>query len=446
MATDGDDNTRESYETFLLTEYQQIAAAHFKAGETITNFFKHYLVLAGLPLSAIYYFLNSVAGQAERMKVAIPWVCFLVSVIGTLALTYIANLWFDQILYARVINGLRSYFTRRSKLTFAELDGIRVLPISTSAPPYFGGLSFFAIICSMALVNAAYFSLYLYLIAAWRVSCPLWLVRQLVQLVISHNPLLLTKETIALTGGLLFALFNLGLYWGLTLHRKKWYLQSRAIGIDIDGVLNKHREHFSSFLNKHTGKYIKPEEITCIPVRNCEGLGVTQDDEMLVFNDLAYWNEMPVDERAANFLKRLARLYQLNRIWIYTNRKWPLFNKLPPEVRKTYRKLWQTRYGIKESIKKITKRWLKKHELPHGHLIVEGGFDRPARRFIDADAGKFRVFVEDDLANAMRLAMSCDKVILIDAPYNQTPDAYLPPNIIRVKSLGDLTDDCILRL
>ena len=66
-------------------------------------------------------------------------------------------------------------------------------------------------------------------------------------------------------------------------HREDSYLKSHIIGIDIDGVLNDHRQHFCVLLEKNTGKKIDKEKIITIPVHECPGLGVTREDEQKVF-------------------------------------------------------------------------------------------------------------------------------------------------------------------
>src|SRR2546430_169748 len=96
---------KDSYETFLLSEYQQIAAAHFKAGETIASFFKHYLVIAALPMTLLGFLLSDKVGadpgMANRIRCSAPIVCVFISLLGTLVLPYIGSLWCDQVLYAK---------------------------------------------------------------------------------------------------------------------------------------------------------------------------------------------------------------------------------------------------------------------------------------------------------------------------------------------------------
>ena len=81
----------------------------------------------------------------------------------------------------------------------------------------------------------------------------------------------------------------------------------------------------------------------------------------------------------------------------------------------------------------------------HHRLIIERGnthtADRKAltrNRFEIARRHKIRLFVEDDLPKARKLAESCEVVFLIDQPYNQCDPSSLPSNILRVKSWKDV--------
>ena len=52
--------------------------------------------------------------------------------------------------------------------------------------------------------------------------------------------------------------------------------------------------------------------------------------------------------------------------------------------------------------------------------------------------GKIRFFVEDDAEKAAKLAYVCDVVLLLDQPYNTSPSAPLPGNVIRVRSWDEI--------
>src|SRR5437868_5524478 len=93
-ATDVQNERRAQYEDFLRSEYEQIATAYFKAVETLTSFFKHYLVIAALPLSLFgLMFSDKLSANASgAVKFATPFVSLAVAFIGTFVLCYLSNL------------------------------------------------------------------------------------------------------------------------------------------------------------------------------------------------------------------------------------------------------------------------------------------------------------------------------------------------------------------
>ena len=98
---------------FLLQEYSSICDAHFKSTETITAFFRHYLLVMSIPLSlmAIAWKSNTggIAGLLDGrygllLSVTLFTVLAAVALIGGGMMAYAANLRFDAVLYARNIN------------------------------------------------------------------------------------------------------------------------------------------------------------------------------------------------------------------------------------------------------------------------------------------------------------------------------------------------------
>ena len=63
----------------------------------------------------------------------------------------------------------------------------------------------------------------------------------------------------------------------------------------------------------------------------------------------------------------------------------------------------------------------------------------PSRnRFIIAQKREIRIFVDDDLLKAKKLANICEIVFLFDQPYNRTERQSLPSNLIRVGSWDEI--------
>lgn len=63
-----------------------------------------------------------------------------------------------------------------------------------------------------------------------------------------------------------------------------------SVGIDIDGVLNKHREKFCEMAASKLGKCIRPEDTKILPVHENANLAaqITRSDERRIFNDPDY--------------------------------------------------------------------------------------------------------------------------------------------------------------
>jgi uncharacterized HAD superfamily protein len=254
-------------------------------------------------------------------------------------------------------------------------------------------------------------------------------------------------------------------------------LRSFALGVDIDGVLNKHRHQFTKLLEENVGIKLDPDSITTIPLHDCPALKVSRDDEKQVFNDPRYWTEMLVRDDAA---PNLAKLRNLNlKVHIFSHRAWPNTSgmKQPDReemhkewnnqalalMRKTYRprslhgifsriQLWigfsgdetartvwyrvdkqlsswihsiQMKFG-RRPIEQFTKCWLRLHNIDYDDLTIEQGNEDVAdpqghfhNRFYIARKKRIRFFVEDDLDKAIKLAYICDIVFLLDHPYNR---------------------------
>jgi hypothetical protein len=147
------------FEEFLLAEYNNIAQAHHISINTMTTFFKHYLLIMSLPISAIIVFFTLLAKGSPGVPL---WLEFhpgvilggsvLLCLIGLLIMLYIINLRFKALLYARTVNGIRSYFVDRNP----DNAYYFVLPSTTLKPPYKEILAFGPVIMTFALANTTY--------------------------------------------------------------------------------------------------------------------------------------------------------------------------------------------------------------------------------------------------------------------------------------------------
>lgn len=153
-----EENTKE----YLLAEYAQIASSHFTTVQTISTFFRHYLLVMAIPGIAITYLF---ATPEIRLTVAqyhldvfyfSGTIFAVVAIIGFLIFAYIVNLRLDAILYARTINGIRKSFYDSWAAPVSYKLRIRVLPQSTSAPSYVEPWYFSAVVAVFAVINSAY--------------------------------------------------------------------------------------------------------------------------------------------------------------------------------------------------------------------------------------------------------------------------------------------------
>jgi uncharacterized HAD superfamily protein/protein-S-isoprenylcysteine O-methyltransferase Ste14 len=458
---------------FLLGEYENIAQAHFKTIDSISEFFKNYLTILSIPIPVIVvifnldFIKNAALNGLLFDRILLRIACllfFVISSVGLMVYFHVLNLRWDALLYARTINGIRKYFFDHTDLLSREASArIRVLPQSTSLPIYREPEYFGPVVVAFGIFNTTYF--YLFCI--------------LTRLILSGSLRFTTWWILLLS--IVFGLIHYASYILLAERRENRYLRSNIIGIDVDGVLNLHRDQFCAILQKQTKKVITPNQITDIPVRKCPNLGVTGQDEISVFNDPSYWTEMPSDPKAASNLSSIKNSLQIE-IHVFTSRHWPLTANLTKEDRKKKEKEWEIAaqqfteqvyqgssfieksrrilmifwatfpyrkrlylkiFSKTLAIDKITIAWLEKNQIKYDRLMIEKGSEyvsnpgsKTYNRFLASKIKSIKYFVEDDQLKAGKLAYICDFVFLIDQPYNRSED--LPKNVIRVNGWGDI--------
>jgi len=443
------------FKDFLLSEYSNIAQAHFKSIETISTFFRYYLLIMSIPLSAIAVISQIGSGKTQladvvnQYELLISIILFCVSLIGLGVFCYVINLRLDVVLYARVVNGIRKFFYDEFNEDINLKTRLRILPQSPQLPSYFERSFFLPVVFVFGVMN----SLYCFL-GIWVLAYEKWI------------------STMAAA----FFLFHFLIYKFYAYHREISYLKSNILGIDIDGVLNKHREHFCKILKDNTSKNVTPERILIIPVHEHSSLGIERKDEREVFNDPRYWTDMPVRENAAEKIRNFRNVFNL-KIFIFTYRPWPdtpdeqeLIEKIKLFLQSTRGFTFQLlllKIGIKlrlkwligklkeEPLRLITKQWLRKNGVLYDKFVLEKGNDYSSdprssfkNRFYISRQKKIRFFVEDDHEKALKLSYICDVVFLLSHPYNEPNKALsdginklresLPSNIIRVKDWGEI--------
>ena len=464
---------------FQLKEYERIAEAHFKTNELISSFFRYYLVIMTIPVTVLGAIatltfnekttdtLNQlVLGQNKLLGTLL----FGTAVLGILMMSYIMNLRFDALLYARQVNGIRKSFFDSSELDPLAKTRLSVLPVITGIPKYWEREYFHPVIFTFALINSAYV---LFATAFWNVAPASTQANSAVHLVDE----LKDSIGIALFGFVVGMAFHVFLYWNMAKFRETSYLKSKVIGIDIDGTIGNHTQQYCLILKKVTGVEISPEQITTIPVSRIKHLKLTRaDHEIPVFHEPSYWIDMAcfsgVEDYISNLRGKLG--YQ---VFIFTDRRWPATEYLDSESRKAIQKQWmkaaydmineehwlrnvwrraQLHFKLLPPIYVITEEWLKQIRVSYDGLTNDGlqtglrkllGI-RPRDRFKAVASGQYRAFIEDHWQNAMRLAPHCEFVFLLNQPYNedsaiaeQSPGREplaLPGNVVRVRDWDEI--------
>jgi len=477
------------FNKYLLVEYQNIAKAHFNTIAAISSFFRYYLLIASIPVTLVSA-LIALSEKENHLYVLseidpmLPWIFLIVSVVGFSVMLYIINLRMDVLLYARTVNAIRKHFYDSSTIDMADKLRTRVLPQSPSMPAYFEGSFFLPVVVSFAVLNTGYFILALHQLGAsdFLGSLALELARaNIVNLTRLKEIPILVWPSIFVAG----VVIHIVAYWAYSRYREHQYLKSNILGVDIDGVLNRHRDHFCNLLKEIVGKTVDPNEITSIPVHENLTLDISRGDANLVFNDPRYWTEMPGLDGASEALRRLRGLLRL-KVHVFSHRDWPVRDESEIAAgarmpRKELSEEWTTaasreldsvtllerhrlvsairsslskirlRYGrgclALRPIDAITKCWLSKNHIGYDQLTIERGSEYVSdprgmhrNRFYISRKQRIRFFVEDETEKASKLAYICDVVFLLEQPYNCARyfADHLPDNVKRVKSWDEI--------
>ena len=428
----------EEFNKFQLEEYKNISQAHFKSIDAISAFFRYYLLIMSIPIIAAGYLVknNNLNSYFEQYHQIFGFVLIMIALIGFCLLMYIIVLRMDGVLYARTVNGVRKYFYNNINKDFEKIIKTKVLPYTSTRPSYFEPTFFFPVLFCFLIINGAYLFFgvnFLFIFSGE----------------IENIFICFFSNIIAIICSVLFIALQYTIYICFARNREYTYLGSSIMGVDIDGVLNKHREKFCKILEKNTGKNLSPEDIIEIPVHKNLKLNISIEDEKKVFNDPEYWIDMPKIDGAIETLNRIITSFQF-KIFIFTSRPWPQVKNKENCIQGKWEK----------SIDDITKLWLSENGLKYPcfikkfyktfkdvNLIIEkestkaiklcGIFKiKSKNRFYSSVRNNIKFFVEDDLKNANRLSYICDFVFLFDQPYNQ--EKKLPNNVFRVKSWEEI--------
>ncbi len=403
---------------FYQKEYDTLSQAHFQAAERITTFFQYALVILAAPLT-IFELTNNVS----QVVVGRPFICIIciaISLVGFFIVLYLGQLRTEVLMYARCINTIRKFFYEYALIGKPEssitnfYNEYSVLLIQKRKPKFWDGEQFILIILSLGTINTLYLGYAIYNLVS--------------------SPKIIFIIVICL---MFMSLHIISYYLFTRISESNTRFYKHIIGIDIDGVLNMHKEQFVKIYNELIDKEeiksrkICLDDIKTIPVQDA-GL-IKKENADKVFKTVEYWSDMLLMDGADKVINETLKNKFGYRIHIFTSRDW----NLKDQKGKTY------------DLKKYTKIWLKNVGIKQHRIFFEkGNFDRPIssktalykNRFYISAKRKIEFFIEDEPIKARKLANICKFVFLIDHPYNKEvdPSKPFPINVIRLKGWSDI--------
>ena len=151
----------DEFTQFQLREYENISQAHFKTNEVQATFYRYFIIITAIPITTIGLALMNLSGKTvdDEARILAHFIlggsAVLLSAFGVAVIAYIESLRLDTILYARVVNSIRSYFFKSEK---ASEFGLPVLPTDEEKPGFDGFGAGFIIYYTCSAMNAAYFA------------------------------------------------------------------------------------------------------------------------------------------------------------------------------------------------------------------------------------------------------------------------------------------------
>ena len=148
--------SNKDFSDFLLTEYENIAAAFFNSREVLAKWVRYYLLVMAAPFSLIAFIYKDVPEKFNifALPVTLLILIAITGIIGLLLSFVIIQSGIDTVLYARTVNGIRKYFVDDSGIN--SIKPYLVLPIDTSKPAYFKYDDLFFISILTGIINSSY--------------------------------------------------------------------------------------------------------------------------------------------------------------------------------------------------------------------------------------------------------------------------------------------------
>jgi uncharacterized HAD superfamily protein len=181
---------------------------------------------------------------------------------------------------------------------------------------------------------------------------------------------------------------------------------SQIIGLDLDGVLADIAPEFLKYVKKEFGLNFCLDDIRSYDATEWSGLNSEQVGHIFSTTDIFTTVEpVPCSIQATKILRKAGW-----KIHIITFRPW-------------YSK-----------VKSITLEWLENHGFFYDTLHMSEGHDKT--KFVPEHC--IKVFVEDRRESAELMSRLCERVYLLDYPYNQ---GQIRDNIRRVRYWAEIITD-----
>lgn len=161
-------NASSPIDDFMLKEYESIASAHFDSQAGLRQQFRFYLIIAAVPVTVLgLAFKDRPEKEIEaltffNLPTFLTTVFLAIGVLGFLLLLSMIHTALDATMYARTVNGVRSYFVERAKDTGQNIEPYLVMPFDKKRPKYFHIRAFFWQVSLISAVNTFYFAVFLH--------------------------------------------------------------------------------------------------------------------------------------------------------------------------------------------------------------------------------------------------------------------------------------------
>ena len=399
------------FESYYEQEFNMLKDAHFQTSQKIISFFQYALLIFSAPLALL------TSDQISRAVLGTVFVA--IGVIEILVVAYLTSLRSEALMYARQINRIRSVLYSNKLLgeDLKDINNKKIMLSQDKKPDYKDKGQFIFIVLVLGAFAAFYCSF-----GTYKLLTNYYGFDNIKRIVL-----------VSLASGMALFLISYFVYCYICISNENGTAYYKnIIGVDIDGVLNRHEETFVSILKQVTNKGICVSDIKSLPVHM--STNVTHQDEHKVFETKEYWEQQELLDDAKECLIQEIKNKLGFKVFVFTWRDWKVKRDINDKK-------------VRFNIQKHTKTWLKNKGISFNKIKFEkGNYDRPISafgakyktRYYYAKKFKIRYFVEDNLRNAEKLSHICDYVFLIDHPYNKSDS--LPYNVIRVAKWEEIVE------